>query len=81
MSSVISTAAAGMRAASARFEAAASQVARGGGGVGSTADTGREIDLPTLMVTMSLASYDFKAAAKVARIGRDMMQSAIDLIA
>jgi hypothetical protein len=79
MSSIMSIAATGMRTASARFEAAATQVARAGAGAAPAES--REIDLPTLMMTMSLASYDFKAAAKVARIGGDMMQSAIDMIA
>lgn len=79
MSTIISIAAAGMNSAAQRFQAAASQVAEAG--TRSAAPAGREIDVPTLMVTMSLASYDFKAAAKVARIGRDMMQSAIDMVA
>ncbi len=73
----MSIATTGIHTASARFEAAAAKIS----GAHAGNEAGREIDLPTLMVTMSLASYDFKAAAKVAKIGRDTMQAALDMIA
>jgi hypothetical protein len=80
MSSIVSIGTAGMQSAAARFETAASAVTRAGTSAGGAGD-GREIDLPTAMITMSLASYDFKAASKVVMIGRDLMQAALDMIA
>lgn len=80
MSPITSIGVAGMRSAAARFEAAAAGVVRAGT-AGTAPDAAREIDLPTMMVTMSLASYDFEASVKVAMIGRDLMQAALDMVA
>lgn len=70
----------GMRAAEARFETAASRITRAGVTPAEGAPA-QEVDLATEMVSMTLASYDFKASAKIVEAGRDMMKSAIDILA
>jgi flagellar basal body rod protein FlgC len=80
MSSVLSIGGGAMRSAATRFDLAASQVVRAGtAGQGSA--LGDQPDLAAAVVAMSLASYDFKAAVKVATVGREMMQSALDMLA
>ena len=37
--------------------------------------------MATSLVAMQMASYDFKAATKIVEVGRDMMKSAIDILA
>jgi hypothetical protein len=72
----------GMRAAEARFETAASSIVRSDAlpGEGGAAAAPEE-DLASSLVALQLASYDFKAATKIVGVGRDMMKSAIDILA
>jgi flagellar hook protein FlgE len=84
MSSIMSIGISGMRAAEARFQTAASGVVRSGTlpADGSTsALQAPEEDLASSLVALQLASYDFKAASKIVQVGRDMMKSAIDILA
>ena len=84
MSSIMSIGISGMRAAEARFQTAASNVVRSGTlPVDGSADTlqAPEEDLASSLVALQLASYDFKAATKIVQVGRDMMKSAIDILA
>jgi hypothetical protein len=71
----------GMRAAEARFETAARQVTRAGAGLGDPAQAGGELDMATSLVSMTLASYDFKASAKIVEVGRDMSRTVLDILA
>ena len=64
-----------MRAAEARFETAAARVTR------ASTEPATEVDVGTELVSMSLASYDFNASAKIAEVGRAMMKTTIDLLA
>lgn len=81
MSSILSIGASGMRAAEQRFEAAAERVTRAGAGLSDPAKPDSEIDLAGEMVSMMLASYDFKASAKVVEAGRDMSRTLLDILA
>jgi hypothetical protein len=80
MSSMLSIGAAGMQAAADRFQAAASQVVRAGT-TSANSEATAEVDLATAMVSMTLASYDFKASVKIATVGRDVMQATLDMLA
>lgn len=79
MSSLVSIGAAGMAAASARLQGAASRVARMGvsGPDGAAPDT----DFAGAMVDAMLASTDFKAATRIVEIGRKMDQATLDMLA
>jgi hypothetical protein len=83
MSSIMSIGIAGMRAAETRFETAASSIARGSvpPSEGEAATAAPVEDLATSMVALKLASYDFKASAKIVEVGRDMMKSTLDILA
>ena len=84
MSSIMSIGISGMRAAEARFQTAASRVVRSGTlPVDGSTDAlqAPEEDLARSLVALRLASYDFKAATKIVQVGRDMMKSAIDILA
>lgn len=72
--SVISSASSGMRAASSRLESSASKIARIGDGSG-------DVDMAGEMINVLQAKFEFQANAKMARIGSDMMKSAIDILA
>jgi flagellar hook protein FlgE len=81
MSSIMSIGISGMRAAQTRFQTAANSIVRTGalpseGEVGAPKE-----DMATSLVAMQMASYDFKAATKIVEVGRDMMKSAIDILA
>jgi flagellar hook protein FlgE len=71
-----------MRAAETRFETAASNIVRGGA-LPSATEPGAapEDDLASSMVALKLASYDFKASAKIVEVGRDMTQTVLDVLA
>lgn len=74
----------GMRAAEARFQTAANSIARSGTlpSEGATdAAAAPEEDLASSLVALRLASYDFKASAKIVEVGRDMMKSTLDILA
>jgi flagellar basal body rod protein FlgC len=79
--SIMSIGISGMRAAEARFETAATRITRAGAGLPDPAQPTEEIDMATEMVSMMLASYDFKAAARIVEVGRDMTKSAVDILA
>ena len=81
MSSIMSIGIAGMRAAEARFETAASNIVGAGMPPAEGAPAGPEIDLASSLVALKLASYDFKAATKIVEVGRDMLKSTIDILA
>jgi len=81
MSSIMSIGMSGMRAAEARFETAASSIVRSGLPPREGDAAAPEEDLASSLVAIQLASYDFKAAAKIVEVGRDMAQSAIDILA
>ena len=84
MSSIMSIGAAGMRMAEARFESAATRIVQAGSGVAdspSTAAFAGDDDLASSLVAMQLASYDFKASAKVVEVGRDLMRTTLDMLA
>lgn len=74
---------AGMRAAEARFETAASNIVRGGALPNGTPETGiaPADDLAGSMVALTLASYDFKASTKIVEVGREMTRSVLDILA
>jgi hypothetical protein len=73
---------AGMRAAEARFETAASNIVRGGALPSATEPAGApEDDLASSMVALKLASYDFKASARIVEVGREMSKSVLDILA
>jgi len=66
--------AAGLHAATQRFETSAARIARFG--------TGPEpVDLATEMVTIIEAKADFKAAAKIVGVARDMDRALLDIFA
>ena len=79
--SIMSIGISGMRAAESRFETAATRITRAGAGLGDPAQPTEEIDMATEMVAMKLASYDFQASTKIVEVGREMMKSAIDILA
>jgi flagellar basal body rod protein FlgC len=79
--SIMSIGAAGMRAAEARFETAATRITRAGAGLGDPTQPTEDIDMASEMVSMMLASYDFKAAAKIVEVGRDMSRTVLDILA
>jgi flagellar basal body rod protein FlgC len=79
--SIMSIGISGMRAAESRFETAASRITRAGVAPAEGAPPAEEVDIASEMVAMSLASYDFKASAKIVEVGREMMKSAIDILA
>jgi flagellar basal body rod protein FlgC len=79
--SIMSIGAAGMRAAEARFETAATRITHAGAGLGDAAQPDAEIDMATEMVSMMLATYDFKASAKIVEVGRDMSRTVLDILA
>jgi flagellar basal body rod protein FlgC len=82
MSSITSIGIAGMRAAEARFETAASNIVRGGTLPSEGApEAAPEADLASSMVALKLASYDFKASAKIVEVGREMSRSVLDILA
>jgi flagellar basal body rod protein FlgC len=81
MSSIMSIGIAGMRAAETRFETAASRIVRAGVPPAEGATAAPEIDLGSEIVAMKLASYDFLASTRIIEVGRDMMKSAIDILA
>jgi hypothetical protein len=71
----------GMLAAEARFETAATRITRAGAGLPDAEGPAQEIDLASEMVAMTLATYDFKASAKIVEVGRDMSRTVIDILA
>ena len=79
--SIMSIGAAGMRAAEARFEAAATRITRAGAGLADPGQVDAEIDMAAEMVSMMLASYDFKASARIVEVGRDMSRTVLDILA
>ena len=79
--SIMSIGISGMRAAESRFETAATRITRAGAGLGDPGQPAEEIDMATEMVAMKLASYDFQASTKIVEVGREMMKSAIDILA
>lgn len=81
MSSIVSIGISGMRAAEARFETAASNIVRGSVLPAEGEATAPVEDLVSSMVALKLASYDFKASAKIVEVGRDMMTSTLDILA
>lgn len=81
MSSILSIGAAGMRAAEARFETAATRITRAGAGLGDAAPGAPEIDVASEMVAMITASADFEASAKIVEAGRDMSKRLLDILA
>lgn len=82
MSSILSIGVSGLRAAEARFQSAASDIVRSGTlPSGDDAAGVPEVDLASSLVALQLASYDFKAATKIVQVGREMMRSAIDILA
>lgn len=70
-----------MRAAEARFETAATRITRAGAGLGDAAQPSAEIDMATEMVSMMLATYDFKASARIVEVGRDVSRTVLDILA
>jgi flagellar hook protein FlgE len=81
MSSIMSIGISGMRAAEARFQTAATSIVRSGALPSEGEAAAPEVDLASSLVALQLASYDFKAATKIVEVGRDMMKSAIDILA
>ena len=79
--SIMSIGVSGMRAAEARFETAATRITRAGMGLGDPAQPSQEIDMASEMVSMTLATYDFKAAARIVEVGRDMSRTLLDILA
>jgi hypothetical protein len=79
--SIMSIGVSGMRAAEARFETAATRVTRAGMGLGDPGQPSAEIDMASELVSMTLATYDFKAAAKIVEVGRDMSRTVLDILA
>ena len=79
--SIMSIGTAGMRAAEARFETAATRITRAGAGLGDPARPDAEVDMAAEMVSMTLATYDFKASARIVEVGRDMSRSVLDILA
>ncbi len=79
--SIMSIGVSGMRAAEARFETAATRITRAGAGLPDPQQPDAEIDLATEMVSMMLASYDFKAATRIVEVGRDMQKTVLDILA
>ena len=75
--SALSIAAAGMNAASARFERNASNITRAGAG---TAE-GEGVDIGAEMVDMMINQNQFEVLAKVARRADDMTKAGIDILA
>lgn len=78
---IMSIGVSGMRAAEARFETAATRTTRAGMGLGDAAQPAEEIDMASELVAMTLASYDFKAAAKIVEVGREMSRTVLDILA
>lgn len=74
---------AGMRAAETRFQTAASNIVRGSAlpSEGTPEAAAPEDDLASSMVALKLASYDFKASAKIVEVGREMSRSVLDILA
>ncbi|MEO6013196.1 MAG: hypothetical protein ABIQ30_06375 [Devosia sp.] len=82
MSSILSIGATGLQQAERRFEAAAGRIVESGAqSDAAPAGTAPEVDLAVEMVSLSLGSYDFKAAAKIVQVGRDMGRSLVDILA
>jgi flagellar hook protein FlgE len=81
MSSIMSIGISGMRAAESRFQAAATSIVRSGTLPSEGEVAAPEEDMATSLVALQLASYDFKAATKIVEVGRDMIKSAIDILA
>jgi hypothetical protein len=50
-------------------------------GLGEPAQPAQEIDMASEMVSMTLATYDFKAAARIVEVGRDMSRTLLDILA
>ncbi len=81
MSSIMSIGIGGMRAAEARFQTAANNIVRSGTTAAAGDAAPGQDDLASSMVALQLASYDFKASAKIVEAGRDMTRSLLDILA
>ena len=81
MSSIMSIGISGMWAAEARFQTAATSIVRSGTLPSEGEAAAPEEDMATSLVALQMASYDFKAATKIVEVGRNMMKSAIDILA
>ncbi|MGV8953077.1 MAG: flagellar basal body rod C-terminal domain-containing protein [Cypionkella sp.] len=70
----ISNGISGLQKATARFEASAGKITRGGAGL-------EPVDMAGEMVNIIEAKFDFTANTKVVRAISDMQKSAIDILA
>jgi flagellar hook protein FlgE len=73
--SVIGTATSGMSAATQRFEASASAIAR------QELEEGREVDLAKASAEIIQAKADFQANAAIARTGSKTIGALVDILA